>query len=121
MAVYRALAELEGAAPRRRSLALGVFDGVHRGHAKILSSLAASAGRQGLDGAMLLTFHPHPPALRSPQRAPKLILEPTTRTGPTRVVTKVVLFGEPTTGQPMSMRQQFDVSHFTDPSSSQRE
>ena len=40
-------------------LAIGVFDGVHRGHQQILRRLAAGAHEQGVP-AVVLTFHPHP-------------------------------------------------------------
>lgn len=39
-------------------LTIGIFDGVHLGHQKILKSLKKMAGRRGKTA--LLTFHPHP-------------------------------------------------------------
>lgn len=49
-------------------LAIGVFDGVHRGHQAILEQLTAGAHAMG-DPAVLLTFQPHPvEVLRGPQR-----------------------------------------------------
>ena len=40
-------------------IAVGVFDGVHRGHRQIIDRLVAGAHQQGLP-AVLLTFDPHP-------------------------------------------------------------
>jgi riboflavin kinase/FMN adenylyltransferase len=45
-----------------RVVAIGNFDGVHRGHQAVLASVAADARRRGL-GAVLLTFSPHPRAV----------------------------------------------------------
>lgn len=71
MQVYRGLAGL----PRgRRAVSLGVFDGVHAGHRRILAALTAAAPRRRLDGALALTFWPHPLALLRPEQAPGLLL-----------------------------------------------
>lgn len=40
-------------------LAIGVFDGVHRGHQQIIQRLTAGAHEQNVP-AVVLTFHPHP-------------------------------------------------------------
>lgn len=40
-------------------LAIGVFDGVHRGHQQIIRRLTAGAHEHGVP-AVILTFHPHP-------------------------------------------------------------
>jgi riboflavin kinase / FMN adenylyltransferase len=42
-----------------RAVAIGNFDGVHRGHQAVLASVAADAHRQGLKPCVL-TFSPHP-------------------------------------------------------------
>lgn len=39
--------------------ALGQFDGLHRGHASVITSAVALARKQGVPAAVL-TFHPHP-------------------------------------------------------------
>src|SRR5262249_43012209 len=45
-----------------RVVAIGNFDGVHRGHQAVLASVAADARRRGLHPAVL-TFSPHPRAV----------------------------------------------------------
>ncbi|MBM7564660.1 bifunctional riboflavin kinase/FAD synthetase [Paenibacillus sacheonensis] len=42
-----------------KTLAIGHFDGVHRGHQNVISQAIASARASGLQGAVM-TFHPHP-------------------------------------------------------------
>jgi len=71
--VHRDLASLRAAGPRRRAVALGVFDGVHRGHGRILDALAAAAAREDVDEPLVITFDPHPLAVVRPERAPRLL------------------------------------------------
>ncbi|TIV40817.1 MAG: bifunctional riboflavin kinase/FAD synthetase, partial [Mesorhizobium sp.] len=40
-------------------VAIGNFDGVHRGHQAVLERALAEAGRNGVP-ALVLTFEPHP-------------------------------------------------------------
>ena len=54
-------------------LALGNFDGVHRGHAKILESVRQRADELGLI-AVALTFDPHPSRVVRPDKAPPLLM-----------------------------------------------
>jgi riboflavin kinase / FMN adenylyltransferase len=55
--------QLPEADPRDRHVAIGVFDGVHKGH------------RAVIDGAdTVLTFDPHPLTVIHPEAAPKLIM-----------------------------------------------
>jgi riboflavin kinase/FMN adenylyltransferase len=55
----------------KRVVAIGVFDGVHRGHQEILSRAKEIA-----DGGSViaLTFDPHPATVFAPERAPKLLV-----------------------------------------------
>lgn len=51
------------------ALAIGNFDGVHRGHQALLAQLVASARRHRLSPAVM-TFEPHPRELFAPGSAP---------------------------------------------------
>jgi len=54
-------------------LALGNFDGLHRGHMKIIDRVRQRAGeRAGTPAAM--TFDPHPPRVLRPDKAPPLLM-----------------------------------------------
>ncbi|WZO98927.1 riboflavin biosynthesis protein RibF [Isosphaeraceae bacterium EP7] len=50
-------------------LAIGNFDGVHRGHARLIGRLRALADAAGVP-AVAVTFDPHPVALLRPESAP---------------------------------------------------
>ena len=54
---------------------VGTFDGVHRGHWKVLETLRARADAAGLP-AVLATFHPHPLRVVRPAEAPRLLTTP---------------------------------------------
>ena len=54
-------------------LALGNFDGVHRGHRKILDRLNRVAGERGVT-SVVMTFDPHPPRVVRPDKAPPLLM-----------------------------------------------
>lgn len=54
---------------RRTAVAVGVFDGVHRGHQEILRQTAREARSLGLT-PVALTFDIHPSALFAPNKAP---------------------------------------------------
>jgi riboflavin kinase/FMN adenylyltransferase len=54
-------------------LALGNFDGLHRGHQKIVERIRRSAGDRG-GAAVVLTFEPHPPRIVRPDKAPPLLM-----------------------------------------------
>jgi riboflavin kinase/FMN adenylyltransferase len=53
---------LEDVVPRPRRVAVGEFDGVHRGHREVIA-----------DNDTVLTFEPHPSVVTHPERAPKLL------------------------------------------------
>ncbi|HTA85847.1 MAG TPA: bifunctional riboflavin kinase/FAD synthetase [Silvibacterium sp.] len=56
----------------RTVLAIGNFDGIHRGHQDIIKKVRERAGL--LDSqSVAITFHPHPVRLLRPDRAPRLI------------------------------------------------
>jgi riboflavin kinase/FMN adenylyltransferase len=51
-------------------VAIGVFDGVHRGHAALIGTAVAEAERRGVR-SVVVTFDPHPTAVVAPQAVPK--------------------------------------------------
>jgi riboflavin kinase/FMN adenylyltransferase len=57
----------------RPVLALGNFDGLHRGHRKILDRVSRVAGEHGAT-ALVMTFDPHPPRVVRPDKAPPLLM-----------------------------------------------
>src|SRR5712675_859157 len=54
-------------------LALGNFDGVHRGHRKILDRLHRVASEHSAT-SVVMTFDPHPPRVVRPDKAPPLLM-----------------------------------------------
>jgi riboflavin kinase/FMN adenylyltransferase len=54
-------------------LALGNFDGLHRGHTKIIERIRRVAVERGAT-ALVLTFDPHPPRIVRPDKAPPLLM-----------------------------------------------
>ena len=54
-------------------LALGNFDGVHRGHRKILGRVQSVASERGAT-PVVMTFDPHPPRVVRPDKAPPLLM-----------------------------------------------
>src|SRR5581483_12430732 len=57
----------------RPVLALGNFDGLHRGHRKILERLVR-VGHERAATPVVMTFDPHPPRVVRPDKAPPLIM-----------------------------------------------
>jgi riboflavin kinase/FMN adenylyltransferase len=54
-------------------LALGNFDGLHRGHLKIIERVRRGAAEHG-GTPMVMTFDPHPPRVVRPDKAPPLLM-----------------------------------------------
>ncbi len=54
-------------------LALGNFDGVHRGHRKILDRVRRVASERNAT-ALVMAFDPHPPRIVRPDKAPPLLM-----------------------------------------------
>jgi len=54
-------------------VAIGNFDGVHRGHQKILERVSRRAAERG-GTPLVLTFEPHPPRVVRPDKAPPLLM-----------------------------------------------
>lgn len=51
---------------------IGNYDGVHRGHRRILDEVTSLAARSG-GTSLVVTFDPHPVAVVAPSRAPRLL------------------------------------------------
>jgi riboflavin kinase / FMN adenylyltransferase len=56
-------------------LALGNFDGLHRGHTKIIERVRRVAAERAAT-SLVLTFDPHPPRVVRPDKAPPLLMTP---------------------------------------------
>lgn len=54
------------------AVAVGVFDGVHRGHQRLVAEAVAQAARSG-STAVVVTFDPHPVAVLRPEAAPPVL------------------------------------------------
>lgn len=54
--------------------AIGTFDGVHRGHAEVISTLVKTARREGLR-PVVFTFDRHPLEIVAPDRAPRMLTD----------------------------------------------
>ena len=54
-------------------VALGNFDGLHRGHQKILDRVVRQA-RERHGTPLVMTFDPHPPRVLRPEKAPPLLM-----------------------------------------------
>ncbi len=71
MRVLRSIPEL-AEIPGPVFLAIGVFDGVHRGHQAVISTAARDAQAAG-GAAVVVTFDPHPAKILRPQESPRLL------------------------------------------------
>ena len=54
-------------------LAVGVFDGVHLGHAAVIGRAVADARREPGAASVVVTFDPHPLKVLRPEAAPRLL------------------------------------------------
>src|ERR1043166_1738793 len=71
MEILRSIPELERL-PGPLFLAIGVFDGVHRGHQAVISTSASHA--HSVNGTpIVVTFDPHPEKVLRPATAPHLL------------------------------------------------
>ncbi|MBL9200250.1 MAG: riboflavin biosynthesis protein RibF [Opitutaceae bacterium] len=64
--------------PRPLHLAIGMFDGIHRGHRAVIDA-AVQTARSGGALSGVLTFWPHPSALFRPDQPTRLIQPPDTK------------------------------------------
>ena len=74
MEVFRSIADLK-AISGPVHLAIGAFDGVHRGHQEVIGSAMLAAKEEG-NRAVVVTFDPHPIRVLAPERAPRMLTSP---------------------------------------------
>jgi riboflavin kinase/FMN adenylyltransferase len=72
MQTAASISELAEAGLTRVVAALGVFDGVHLGHRRVVSQTVALAAQLGAD-PIVVTFRPHPREVLFPEQAPALL------------------------------------------------
>jgi riboflavin kinase / FMN adenylyltransferase len=72
MRLYSTLHEVADAPATGRVVAIGVFDGVHRGHQLILAQTIEQARATGALSTAV-TFYPHPDAVLRPRSAPRML------------------------------------------------
>jgi riboflavin kinase/FMN adenylyltransferase len=72
MRVYHSLIEVPDPVAAGRVVAIGVFDGVHRGHQEILRRAVEAARAAGASSAAV-TFYPHPDAVLHRRSAPPML------------------------------------------------
>jgi riboflavin kinase / FMN adenylyltransferase len=71
MRILRSIPEL-AQIPGPLFLAIGVFDGVHRGHRAVISTAARHA-EEAAGTAVVVTFDPHPAKFLRPEQSPRLL------------------------------------------------
>lgn len=73
LSVARNLEELRALAPTQTAVTIGVFDGVHLGHRKVMEALVARRERGFVDAAWAVTFDPHPLVVTHSREAPPIL------------------------------------------------
>ncbi|RMG42570.1 MAG: riboflavin biosynthesis protein RibF [Acidobacteria bacterium] len=73
MRLARGIDEFRPPAGRAVVATIGNFDGVHRGHQRIMARVAERAGALG-GLPLVVTFEPHPLRILAPDRAPRLLM-----------------------------------------------
>lgn len=58
---------------------VGTFDGLHRGHRRVISAVREEASRRNME-PMVVSFDRHPLEVIAPERAPRLLQSPSERT-----------------------------------------
>ena len=68
-----AISELADHNIKKAAIAIGVFDGVHKGHVKLLEKLITMAKKHQAT-PVVMTFFPHPRTVLTPDNTPKLLV-----------------------------------------------
>jgi riboflavin kinase/FMN adenylyltransferase len=71
--VARSIAELREFSPRSSAVTLGVFDGVHIGHRRVIDELVRARKTRGIDQCYLVTFDPHPVVVTHSRITPPML------------------------------------------------
>lgn len=71
--VARSVEDLRAVAPKNSAVTLGVFDGVHLGHKRIVRELINAKRREGIDQCYLVTFNPHPLVVTHSKMMPPML------------------------------------------------
>lgn len=74
--VFHSFADLAGTPPA--AVALGFFDGVHRGHRALVQTMLTTAASRNLH-TVVLTFANHPATVVCPEAVPRLLTSPADR------------------------------------------
>jgi len=69
---YRGIDNYPKATDRNAVVTVGTFDGIHRGHQEILRWVQDEGAKSGVK-PVLITFHPHPRMLVTPENIPMLL------------------------------------------------
>lgn len=93
MRVFRTLSNLPRDA-RGASVAIGNFDGVHRGHRAVID-LAMDWGRKNNTPSGVLTFEPHPRSFFAPDAPPFRLMSPQARAHRMDMIGLDLLFEQP--------------------------
>ncbi len=78
MQTWRSLGEIP-VGLGRTVVTIGNFDGVHRGHQRVIARARARADEVGADQVVAVTFDPHPMAVLRPEHAPTSLTSIETR------------------------------------------
>lgn len=73
VSIARNLDELRRAGPQAAAVTIGVFDGVHRGHAAIIEALIDRRESGAAESAWVVTFDPHPVTVTHSRETPPVL------------------------------------------------
>jgi riboflavin kinase/FMN adenylyltransferase len=71
--IARSPEDVRAIAPTNSAVTLGVFDGVHRGHRRIIERLIHAKKRDTIDACYLVTFDPHPLVVTHSKMMPPML------------------------------------------------